>query len=1395
MVFKSFKSKVNIRRLSQSYTSTPNAAPFLNHHGAATDVFFFNSNQHLNDNNHDNNDSQSNNKNDSNTYNGNDNLKYSNRNSKNSGKNYNINNSSKFIVPLLLTSTATTTNNNSATTTAATATPRRNSHLTSQNTTVAVASPSSIKSTDFPQNKHMKYLRQTNLVVKRRQKYLLSSNLKNNILRFHNNNYTTIPTTNTLIGNSIINYNNLNGQFSLKDYKKNQHYKKKAFYSTKTNYSNDNISNDELFKNNNNNNITNDVDNNGKHPLQENHDNEQNIEDNWPWEENESYLNKETFLDSHSQKIKENFNNENYEIILPLYQSIKRNDCIPSLETYYQIIFSIINRKFDSNDINYKMYQILSIYEDIIIKHKMKPTEDIYNLILQSLFTSSIKLKNTKNGLDFYRIAIEIFLQIHSKYNLSNDLVIKNLLIATNCYPNVDSKLMNTEKLINTINSIPTFSIEQNYKFYYNSLINYSILKNDLYSFNKLSTDYELLIEDFTTKRNNNLITDDYQIWSLIILGNILIKGDINYATQIFETKLNEISSLTSNKNEIFQLVKNFILSVSIVNPNHGYELLSTFKSNISWFPDFDYYFYLRLLNYSLKDWDLTKKYYNSLYALPLPEKVEKSDIFNDNYIFDNKTLLSDDMDINENCIHDFLIAQAFQCSDSEMIQNLIHESIVKKFKFNDLKTYEVVFEIFKGNKNIYSDDFIKSFIELHGDLIKEEYFKERNLISNDMEHEEMFHTHNLTILDSFVNLILQKKIYGETNETSIFTSKFFKSYCNLSNIFNVYTLTNLKICINHINKDLLTNSYDYSSILDFYSKMILKINRVDLLLNIHGNLNEGNGIENNKNSNDILKINFDPLLLNSFNEFKVQVHDEFKEFMNKYKDLHFEPSLLSSSVSQAIKLFDFSTDIDHYFTGNLGDWDKSYPISLGPVIRKSEHTGIREFNQLYKNGYKFDFETYRALFSSKNLSTFLTKDMVINAVKTCMAEHQVLELKNLIKLMVHNLNLDSIRSLILKDKDILSDNLINNLNNTSLMKLIKSHTEQQDYLNNNNTSMEEFNNFLTDIKFPHNFATIKAQTTFFESISMIYMTLYKQHQFDKIIEFNKVSPVQNLYLLLFSYLKTNDLSSFKENYRLYKSKLSEEDSVMLLATYYNSLSKTDEAIETIQNFVQKNNLETIPSKLNDIYSNALFNLKFINPSKAAKLIQSVKITNEYQLSNILSYYSNDFPSMMLHFENFRSKHFNISKQNVLEIILQSYCSILSKSTKLSKNSKDLNHFDLYIENYFKFKCYLMDSHLTTNEINKIIDIWYHVKPSALSSLVNNIMESIHLDPERNTLYILNDFSFTFRPTELRSLINQIKMYYVKEQKNGEQKLPLLTKIDNSLNFINDTYKLEGIVI
>ncbi|CDH16912.1 related to Ribonuclease P protein component,mitochondrial [Zygosaccharomyces bailii ISA1307] len=982
-----------------------------------------------------------------------------------------------------------------------------------------------------------------------------------------------------------------------------------------------------------------------------------------PWEEDtEPCLNKDTFLQTHVDHIRRCQELGDLNKINSLYQSLKRNDIVPPVDVYATILDSIARRQFDKDDLDYKVSELLTCYQDMIT-NKLKPSDEVYNTVLGCLFHSSVIAFATHNvnGLDFYKIASELFQAIGPHHRLSKQ-VLNYALLAMNLYPGY----VTLAKAQQVLDKSPHARVDS---FYYVAFISYAKLTNDASTIKRLYEEYRLAL-----KADPSLRDGEYEVYSMAVAG-LVETGDLELAIKLLDRLMVDLRATTGSTRDVSLLLSNFLLSVSKVDCQRAHKLWSQFHK-MKWVPEFSYEFYLVLMANSFEDWKLTKKIYSCIFPMKRSFKGNARNNLSDYLLHPMgvESVLSSLMDY------------ALQLKDNEVIMKLIEESVVKNFRF-DTALYAYIFAYLKEMR--CPDDYLLRFVQSQGNAM-------RDSDANITERYEFLNS----VVNNFPSQVILKKI-TEMN--------FFVDLCRNFSLADARGINygGLMGCMTSLwGSPQTIDKYPYN--LEIHAILITKLYDFDTY---------GGDLDN-----DILT------------EFREKTMERFCKLATNYKRLNLDPAKIPGSVTQAIKMCDVSEEVVAFYN-HPGDWDKSYHLSLGPTIRNSARTGIKEYQKLLLDGYCFDYDTYKQLVIQK----FVDPHVIKSCLELCPDKE---EQKYLTNLIVIKAPYDRLEEFVLKNASF-SEQIFPFLKDESLLRLAKNC---------------DIKYWIEKTEFPKRFMSIAVQAEYKASIEYVYDKLYRMKDYKSILKYNKCCPVLNMEILLKSCIRTGEYSLYRKLFDKFREHLG-PCSLDIQSEYLINNLKIDEAVNLINSASVRN-----PHKTLDIYTFGLFLQSFKKDVAYYEMPE-----NTLQFANLLSSQTT-FSGMIALYDMVSHSgllNFGESVKPAVKVeILEQMLNNLQDATALVSvtDAEVREEYTMKLRNFFRFKVFLKQPFVTLLDMKKLLHVWKAVDPYAIDALFNNLVESIYLNPSAQALYLENDLMFHYTSDSLGELLNEIESFYESEE-------------------------------
>ncbi|SCU86140.1 LADA_0D12574g1_1 [Lachancea dasiensis] len=715
---------------------------------------------------------------------------------------------------------------------------------------------------------------------------------------------------------------------------------------------------------------------------------------------------------------------------------------------------------------------------------------------------------------------------------------------------------------------------------------------------------------------------------------------------------------------------------------------------SLPWIPEFSYDFYLSMLSNSLGNWPLAKKIY--AYMLPMMRESRT-----DKPTLSEQLLFATDTKLTLSSFLDY----ALQLKDTEAIMNLLEESMVKEFVFEP-GVYPYVFQFLKSIR--CPDDYLIRFIDCHGRLL--------------VKGQDKFEFLN-GLIDSYQSQVILSKVAATT---------FFVNCCKAFDISEsrLVNYSGLIACFQSLWSSPQTIE-KYSKNIELHALVICRLHDLEGYYSTM--------------ENEFLA------------QFRDNLNTRFEKLMINYKRLSLDPNMISGTAVQAAKVIGLSEDIVDHFA-HPGDWDKSYPLCLGPMLRNSFSTGFKTYDRLRKEDYCFDYDTYKQLVTMRVNDT----ETVTKGLELCPDDQEIKFFSNCLVVKTFGKDLND---KVLKHP--LFSKILPHLKDASILRLAK------------NTSDICF--LIERIDFPKRFKGIAEQAEFKASIAYIYHELYRNKLYSEIVALNSSCPVLDVAILLKACVRSGNFLQYKTLFQQFKKGLA-SDATAIHAEYLINNLKVEEAIKLL-----RTSSRTTGHKDNDLLSFAVFLRSF-----EKRMIQLDEVENTLQLANVLST-QETFSSMVALYQTLteemtqklepdvkRAVNIEIADQllNNLHASLQfvDFAGLQASSSMLQK-----------LTNYFRFKSFLKLPEMNEEDVHKLLDIYEKVKPSAIDTLFNNVVETIYLNSNTRVIYLQNDLKFSFQPKQLLRLIESIGKFYHHEI--NEESAAKAQKFEATLKKL---YKLEG---
>lgn len=1037
-----------------------------------------------------------------------------------------------------------------------------------------------------------------------------------------------------------------------------------------------------------------------------------------PWEPDlEKGLNKETYLEAHVNEITEQYEAGNFNKVNALYMSLKRNGVVPDIDTFFMVIDSLARRSLDNGNLDAKMFDILTCYQDII-DNKLKPSSQVFDVVVLSLFKGSLLAlqHGNPNGSDFFKIALELFLTVETRENSFghhfHQDVMDHFLVGINTYFREAVHSLTLKNVIDICSRNPQFSKYANFSLYYIALLNFAKSKNDKKAIFQLYESYKNDLIKPGPFRSSSLLAKEKKrqidVHRAVISGLVQV-GETGLASNFFNMILESMRKNNEKIEDIRKLTSTYILSTSQADCKKGYELWLYFQSQ-SWLPEFSYDdFYLPLLSSSFKDWDIVKAIYNYVY----PMEIER-----------NNNSISDTVNLSEflfsyqgsQNVLSSLLDYALQLRDTKIVMQVIEESIIKHFKF-EASLYPFLFQFCKETQ--CTIDYITRFIQSHYQTIS----TEANASSRGV-HCFLKSVTQVFSDQSILNAIICMPEFFETVKTLELETLNSDDFEFLTKIFTTHW--NSQLTVPDYPRDIQLHAFIVNKLLDFEIFYLF----------------EGNP---------------------ELKDFKMKITKRFLTLLTNYKRFDIRLNLLPQMVWETLRLVDADMIpeelrelVDHYNqTDMLFEEKESAIMCLGSMIRNNPKTAIGNIKKLIMEGRTFDYDTYKELLKHREFSKELLSKTIETFESTNLGDRES-ELKYLSNMIISRCPQGLLDSVVLESPYFKS----------LILPHLKSESFDRLCRHVNNTEA-----FIERIEFPKLFKSITYQAEFKDFIRGVYQRLYDEKRYKDIINYNNICPVMDLRILLKSCINSGEFELFEKSLKKYEKQLPIMDIIALKGQYLISNMKVSEALALFNNSVpiailkngsiQRTGDPAVQDIL-DLYTFSVFLQTFVEP-KAVRAIDMIMPGNTLQLANMLSC-KTTFTDMMTTYQmvhesggassNMRRMTFT-ANQEICQQILNNLHDSLQFFNELNDTQKSA--YDQKINNLFRFKIFLGLPHFSIDGIKMLLAIWSKVNPSRIVHLFNNIVESLYLVPETDTITFDSGITFKCNHTELQELISTMK--------------------------------------
>lgn len=631
-------------------------------------------------------------------------------------------------------------------------------------------------------------------------------------------------------------------------------------------------------------------------------------------------------------KINQLFREGDYELIYPIYQSLKRNDIAgTSIDFYNKVLKSLIyrnlNSKVELEEIEIKLTNILTVYQDIL-QHScesLKPNTETFNLVSIALLDgslNSIKYNKTANlpvilyndsfvkSQEFIAIAVELLTSIKDFQTLNLNSIYPKLFPVLNHYPN----LINQELLSLIFNNLIKDSNQFNY---YNELIKLTehFSKHGCLVSNKECYDFLFHVygsyqktADLSKKFSSSM---DFKIYESIIIQ--LIRTDnFEVATKFLDEILIQFRKNYSmtDKKSISNLISKYLAEVSNIDMEEAYKLMKEFN-RVNFVPELS----MELSN------GMIDRFVQRYYSLEASKQKNESKI--SKYCEEQQRIYNCLWEIvNYNLVRkDFLVSSSLLSFSIDIND---YDNIFKMTKILLLSDQLVDLTVVKKLLSYYSNGLQQNF---------EVYY---DLMINIIEHQSKFYNDYRKLNDYFSEVVDFMII--PNNQSS------FQTLINspmVKEIFNKFDLVNDKI-------------YGLIKL----SKYFLSYSQA-----------------NNLSNDDLCKVlNYESILINQFEDPElvyINLDEDLTNFKNKLCS-HFEENYndLEYGTTHMINTLSFLENSSEKKVNK-----KIQPIiDLTNLFNVNYHIGVYKFIENFKKDNTFSNGTLKILTDKEFLLNHLSR-------------------------------------------------------------------------------------------------------------------------------------------------------------------------------------------------------------------------------------------------------------------------------------------------------------------------------------------------------------------------------------------------------------------------------------
>lgn len=317
------------------------------------------------------------------------------------------------------------------------------------------------------------------------------------------------------------------------------------------------------------------------------------------------------------------------DVIMPLYQSLKRNSlALPSIAEYNIVLLSIANRQLSSEmdvvSIESKLTTLLTVYQDILHEcyknPRCKPNTETFEIVLSTVFegaSNTVKLGSAHNickevyqaalikSQEFCQVGINLYMSLQSKDDIDADIFFKDMLTCVELYPQ-----LLTQQLVQHL--IKTSDVSFNDGEVYAGLLRVSKHFGEITGMSK-EEHYKYVSAVFDQFKElaaaePEIGSAEYQVYSAL-LESLVPMGNLPVATRFLDQVLSDYKELleltpeksgSSQMQNISSLVSKYIETIMASGKpedlNVAYNLLQSFKK-VTFIPELTVGVYNEMIN------------------------------------------------------------------------------------------------------------------------------------------------------------------------------------------------------------------------------------------------------------------------------------------------------------------------------------------------------------------------------------------------------------------------------------------------------------------------------------------------------------------------------------------------------------------------------------------------------------------------------------------------------------------------------------------------------------------------------------------------------------------------------------------------------------------------------